>query len=143
MEMGSSLILEVAMAKKSAGILMFRRRHGILEVFLVHPGGPFWAKKDRGAWSVPKGEYEVDENSFEQITGAKKDFYRVPLIALRELERLGVKAWPALMGDLFSREDISKFERFLRKNGIQSELELEYLEAYPFVLANMKKRNIE
>lgn len=59
------------MAKKSAGILMFRRRHGILEVFLVHPGGPFWAKKDRGAWSVPKGEYEVDENSFE---AARREF---------------------------------------------------------------------
>lgn len=84
----------------------------------------------------------VDEESFEQTTGAKKDFYRFPLIALRELEGLGIRAWPALMGDLFSREEISKFERFLRENGIQSELELEFLEAYPFVLENMRKRRI-
>ena len=44
------------MAKVSAGILLYRRREGRLEVFLVHPGGPFWAKKDAGAWSIPKGE---------------------------------------------------------------------------------------
>lgn len=84
----------------------------------------------------------VDEESFEQTTGAKKDFYRFPLIALRELERLGIRAWPALMGDLFSREEIRKFACFLRENGIQSELELEFLETYPFVLKNMKKRKI-
>ena len=45
------------MAKRSAGILMYRRRDGRTEVLLVHPGGPFWAKKDAGAWSIPKGEY--------------------------------------------------------------------------------------
>jgi uncharacterized Fe-S cluster-containing radical SAM superfamily protein len=84
----------------------------------------------------------IDEKSFEQTTGAKKEFYRFPLIALRELEGLGIRAWPALMGDLFSREKISKFESFLRENGIKSELELELLEAYPFVLENMKKRKI-
>lgn len=84
----------------------------------------------------------VDKESFEQTTGAKKDFYRFPLIALRELEGLGIRAWPALMGDLFSREEISKFESFLRENGIRSELELEFLETYPFVLKNMKKRKI-
>jgi uncharacterized Fe-S cluster-containing radical SAM superfamily protein len=85
----------------------------------------------------------VDEKSFEQITGAKKDFYRSALIALKELEGLGIRAWPALMGDLFSREEIGKFESFLRENGIRSELELEFLETYPFVLKNMKKRKIK
>ncbi len=45
------------MAKQSAGLLMYRRREGRLEVFLVHPGGPFWAKKDLGAWYICKGEY--------------------------------------------------------------------------------------
>ena len=45
-----------AMPRQSAGLLMYRRRAGALEVFLVHPGGPFWAKKDQGAWSIPKGE---------------------------------------------------------------------------------------
>jgi len=47
--------------KRSAGLLIHRRRAGALEVFLVHPGGPFWAKKDLGAWSIPKGEFEEDE----------------------------------------------------------------------------------
>ena len=53
------------MAKKSAGILMSRFRGDILEVFPVHPGGPFWAKKDRAAWSIPKGEFEDDEDPFQ------------------------------------------------------------------------------
>jgi len=85
----------------------------------------------------------VDEESFEQTTGAKKDFSRFPLIALRELGGLEIKAWPALIGDLFSREEISKFERFLREIGIQSEIELEFLEAYPFVQKNMRKRKFK
>ena len=45
------------MAKQSAGLLLYRTINGFLEVFLVHPGGPFWAKKDLGAWSIPKGEF--------------------------------------------------------------------------------------
>lgn len=49
------------MAKQSAGIVLFRRRDGQLQVFLVHPGGPFWARKDTGAWSIPKGEFEDEE----------------------------------------------------------------------------------
>lgn len=59
------------MAKRSAGLLMFRRNGGELEVFLVHPGGPFWAGKDAGAWTVPKGEY-VDEE--EPLDAAKREF---------------------------------------------------------------------
>ena len=46
------------MPRTSAGLLLYRRTPGGIEVFLVHPGGPFWAKKDAGAWSIPKGEYE-------------------------------------------------------------------------------------
>ncbi|MEI9988672.1 MAG: NUDIX domain-containing protein [Rhizomicrobium sp.] len=46
----------------SAGILLFRRREGVLEVFLVHPGGPFWVRKDLGAWSLPKGLVEAGED---------------------------------------------------------------------------------
>lgn len=85
----------------------------------------------------------VDEDSFEKITGAKKDFYHFPLDALKKLEDLGLRVWPALMGDLFAREEIYRFEGFLRKYGIQSELELEFLEAYPFVVKNMEKRRIK
>ncbi len=53
------------MAKTSAGLLPFRWRGGRLEVFLVHHGGPFWAKKDDGAWSIPKGETEAGESLLE------------------------------------------------------------------------------
>jgi predicted NUDIX family NTP pyrophosphohydrolase len=61
------------MAKKlSAGILLYRKRDGELEVFLVHPGGPFWSKKDDGAWSIPKGEYVEGE---DPLTVAKREFY--------------------------------------------------------------------
>ena len=59
------------MAEHSAGILMFRRSGKDIEVFLVHPGGPFWAKKDLGAWSIPKGEYEAGE---DPLVAAKREF---------------------------------------------------------------------
>jgi predicted NUDIX family NTP pyrophosphohydrolase len=55
---------------RSAGILMFRRARGNPEVLLIHPGGPYWAKKDDGAWSIPKGLYE-DEDPF---TAAMREF---------------------------------------------------------------------
>ena len=49
---------------KSAGLLMYRIRHGTLEVLLVHPGGPYWKNKDDGVWSIPKGEPAPDEDLF-------------------------------------------------------------------------------
>jgi predicted NUDIX family NTP pyrophosphohydrolase len=57
--------------KQSAGLLMYRSLPGRLEVFLVHPGGPFWAKKDVGAWSIAKGEYAAGESALE---AAKREF---------------------------------------------------------------------
>lgn len=64
------------MAAKSAGILIYRSKAGVIEVLLVHPGGPFWAKRDAGAWSIPKGEYADDEDpeaaarrEFQEETG--------------------------------------------------------------------------
>jgi predicted NUDIX family NTP pyrophosphohydrolase len=63
--------LIVLMAKQSAGILMYRRAQKGVEVLLVHPGGPFWAKKDRGAWSIPKGEFTEGE---EPLVAAKREF---------------------------------------------------------------------
>jgi predicted NUDIX family NTP pyrophosphohydrolase len=66
------------MPERSAGILLYRRRERAVEVLLVHPGGPFWARKDEGAWSIPKGTYEPDEDplaaarrEFEEETGAR------------------------------------------------------------------------
>ena len=59
------------MAKQSAGLLMFRHSKQQPEVFLVHPGGPFWAKKDLGAWTIPKGEYAEGE---APLTAAMREF---------------------------------------------------------------------
>jgi predicted NUDIX family NTP pyrophosphohydrolase len=59
------------MPKHSAGLLMYRRAASGIEVLLVHPGGPFWAKKDLGAWSIPKGEYQDDESPLD---AARREF---------------------------------------------------------------------
>ena len=59
------------MGKTSAGLFMYRRRREAIEVFLVHPGGPFWSKKDLASWSIPKGEYPADEDPF---VAAKREF---------------------------------------------------------------------
>jgi predicted NUDIX family NTP pyrophosphohydrolase len=59
------------MKKRSAGILAWRRREGVPELFLVHPGGPFWRNKDEGAWSIPKGEIGPDE---EPLIAAQREF---------------------------------------------------------------------
>jgi predicted NUDIX family NTP pyrophosphohydrolase len=85
--------------KRSAGILLFRRLPD-LEVFLVHPGGPFWAKKDAGAWTIPKGEYGDGEEplaaarrEFEEETGSAVDG---EFLALGEVKQSGgkvVTAW--------------------------------------------------
>ena len=59
------------MKKKSAGLLMYHWKEEEIEVLLVHPGGPYWSNKDKGAWSIPKGELSPDENSLEV---AKREF---------------------------------------------------------------------
>ena len=94
------------MVKKSAGILLYRVKNKFLEVFLVHPGGPFWAKKDLGAWSIPKGEFTEDENPLD---AAKREFQEeigiyctgefIPLTAVKQKGGKIVYAW-ALEGDI-------------------------------------------
>ena len=93
------------MPKRSAGLLMFRTLNGQLEVFLVHPGGPLWAKKDKGAWTVPKGEYEQDENplvaarrEFEEETGFQATGGFVDLGSIRQKSGKVVNTW-AFEGD--------------------------------------------
>lgn len=93
------------MAKQSAGLLMFRVQRGQLEVFLVHPGGPFWAKKDRTAWSIPKGEFSPDEDpldaaqrEFEEETGCRADGPFTPLAPITQRSGKRVQAW-AVEGD--------------------------------------------
>ncbi|HSP70584.1 MAG TPA: NUDIX domain-containing protein [Bryobacteraceae bacterium] len=93
------------MSKRSAGLLMYRRRDSKIEVFLVHPGGPFWTKKDLGAWSIPKGEYldreeplGVAKREFEEETGFTPEG---PFIELGDVKQPGgkiVTAW-AFEGD--------------------------------------------
>ncbi|WP_455378885.1 NUDIX domain-containing protein [Petrachloros mirabilis] len=95
------------MAKKfSAGILLYRKRDGRLEVFLVHPGGPFWEKKDRGAWSIPKGLYHEGEDpmaaaqrEFAEETGSHVTGLFHPLDPLLQPSGKLVSVW-AVEGDL-------------------------------------------
>jgi predicted NUDIX family NTP pyrophosphohydrolase len=68
---GSHGVISNDMPKQSAGILMYRRTRGAVQVLLVHPGGPYWAKKDAGAWSIPKGEYGPNEDA---LTAARREF---------------------------------------------------------------------
>lgn len=80
------------MKKQSAGIVLYRKRDGIIEVLVGHAGGPFWARKDAGAWSIPKGEFEADE---EPITAARREFE----------EELGI---PAPEGELLELGSIKR-----------------------------------
>jgi predicted NUDIX family NTP pyrophosphohydrolase len=71
---------------QSAGVVLFRRRKAGIEVLLVHPGGPFWTRKDDGAWSIPKGEFAPDETpeaaarrEFGEETGIALPIYLFPL----------------------------------------------------------------
>jgi len=59
------------MARKSAGLLVYRKKNSVLEVFLIHPGGPFWKGKETGAWSIPKGEFGDDEGPLQ---AARREF---------------------------------------------------------------------
>lgn len=58
-------------SRKSAGLLVYRKKNKAVEVFLVHPGGPFWKGKETGAWSIPKGEFDENE---EPLTAARREF---------------------------------------------------------------------
>jgi predicted NUDIX family NTP pyrophosphohydrolase len=102
------------MPRRSAGLLLYRRAaSGEIEVMLGHMGGPFWARKDEGAWSIPKGEYGQDE---DPLAAAKREFEEEigqpapdgPLLSLGEVRQAGgkvVTAW-ALEADM----DVSEIE---------------------------------
>jgi len=83
---------------------LYRKNAGVREVFLVHPGGPFWAKKDEGAWSIPKGEFEPGEEplaaakrEFTEETGFVADGDFVPLTPLKQPSGKVVHAWAVEM----------------------------------------------
>jgi predicted NUDIX family NTP pyrophosphohydrolase len=93
------------MPKRSAGILMYRGGRDRPEMLLVHPGGPFWARKDLGSWSIPKGEYaDADDplaaavREFEEETGMRPSGTFAPLGELVQPSRKIVSAW-AVAGD--------------------------------------------
>ena len=107
------------MGKVSAGLLMYRTANGKLEVLLVHPGGPFWRRKDLGAWSIPKGEFPPGE---EPLDAAKREFHEetgcqpqapfIPLAPVRQAGGKVISAW-AFKGDWDPaqlRSDTFKFE---------------------------------
>jgi predicted NUDIX family NTP pyrophosphohydrolase len=94
-------------ARRSAGIVLFRRRNGSIEVLLGHMGGPFWARRDEGAWSIPKGEHDDDE---DPLDAARREFVEetgtvvpegdiIDLGEVRQSSRKVVRAW-AVEGDL-------------------------------------------
>jgi len=94
------------MPKQSAGLLLFRERSGHLEVLLVHPGSPFWTRKDDGAWSIPKGEFAEGEDplaaarrEFEEETGFHAEGEAIALAPLKQAGGKTVHAW-AVRGDL-------------------------------------------
>ena len=91
------------MSARSAGVLAFRRTGGQLEVLLVHPGGPFWRNKDRGAWSIPKGEFGAGEGA---EVAARREFAEelgtavtTPLIGLGEIKQRGRKVVEAFAAE--------------------------------------------
>ena len=94
------------MAKVSAGVLMYRFKAGHLEVLLAHPGGPFWTNKDLGAWTIPKGLVDEDEDQlaaarreFEEEIGTKPEGDFFPLGEVLQKGGKTVVAW-AFEGDL-------------------------------------------
>jgi predicted NUDIX family NTP pyrophosphohydrolase len=116
--------------KLSAGLLMYRRRGDAIEVFLVHPGGPFWAKKDLGAWTLPKGEYEPDEEplaaarrEFQEETGFRAQGKFLELGSIRQKSGKVVIAW-AFEGDCDPAQLISNTceIEWPPKSGIRKEI---------------------
>jgi predicted NUDIX family NTP pyrophosphohydrolase len=98
------------MPKRSAGLLLYRLGQDGIEVLLVHPGGPFWAGKDDGAWSIPKGEFSEDEDpleaakrEFQEETGGRVSGECLPLTPLKQPSGKIVHAW-MVRGDMDLQE---------------------------------------
>ncbi|HEX8316368.1 MAG TPA: NUDIX domain-containing protein [Flavisolibacter sp.] len=92
--------------RKSAGLLVYRKKESVIEVFLVHPGGPFWKGKERGAWSIPKGEFSDDEEpltaacrEFREETGQEVQGEFVELLPVKQKAGKMVYAW-AIQADV-------------------------------------------
>jgi predicted NUDIX family NTP pyrophosphohydrolase len=88
------------MAKESAGLLLYRKREGVLEFLLVHPGGPLWKNKDLGSWTIPKGEVQPGEDrfgsaqrEFEEELGLAPRGNFIPLTPIKQKGGKVVHAW--------------------------------------------------
>jgi predicted NUDIX family NTP pyrophosphohydrolase len=104
------------MPKQSAGLLLYRQHQNDLEVFLVHPGGPLWVKKDQGAWSIPKGE--IDEE--EPLLAAKREF----------LEETGFEA---PQGEYLMLKPVTqKSGKIVHAWAIESEVDAEHIHSNDF-----------
>lgn len=103
----------IFMPKQSAGILLYKLTDGLLQVFLVHPGGPFFQKKDEGAWSIPKGEYidgeaplAAAQREFEEEVGKPITGNFIKLQPIKQKSGKVVHAW-AVEGDIDHENIIS------------------------------------
>jgi predicted NUDIX family NTP pyrophosphohydrolase len=96
----SGFLSALIMPKQSAGLLLFRRNGGALDVFLVHPGGPFWKNKDAGSWTIPKGEFASGEPPLDaarreltEETGLRVEGPFLPLGSVKQAGGKVVHAW--------------------------------------------------
>ena len=101
------------MGNQSAGILLFRRKNNCIEFFLVHPGGPFWQKKDLGVWTIPKGEFADEEEAldaakreFKEETGTNLSGNFMKLTPVRQKAGKLIYAW-AFEGDVDASDIVS------------------------------------
>jgi predicted NUDIX family NTP pyrophosphohydrolase len=135
------------MPKKSAGLLLYRQRGGGAEVFLVHPGGPYWSKKDAGSWSIPKGEFgdqeeplEAARREFREETGLEPAGKYHPLAPIRQAGGKIVVAW-AVGGDADAREFKSNTFRMEWPKGsgkMREFAEVDRAEWFPIKAARVK-----
>jgi len=146
---GSEPILGVSSLKHLLEVLKILFREDRRAIFILETNGFILGRKKELVDDLAFNNIRVrislkgtDSESFEKISGAKKEFFHDPFIALKQLEEKGIKVWPAVMIDFFNDEEIHNLKTTLKENKIKSDLELEVLEAYPFVLENLKRRNI-
>ena len=135
------------MSVHSAGILLFRFRDEILEVLLVHPGGPFWSRKDEGAWSIPKGKFEEQESplqaakrEFKEETGFEVDGRFIYLGAIRQPSKKIVHIWAQQLDLDAARATSNKFTmEWPKKSGTMREFpEIDRAEWFDFEKASKK-----
>jgi predicted NUDIX family NTP pyrophosphohydrolase len=135
------------MPRRSAGILPFRRSSGGLQVLLAHPGGPFWRKRDDGAWSIVKGEYGEDEDA---EAAARREFAEEtgwpvagPLLPLGELRQAGGKqvtgfAFEGEFEPKTPRSNLFEIEWPPRSGTLQSFPEIDRVEWFDLATARRK-----